>query len=270
MKKGLLTIGAFLACTIAVKAQVYSENFENVAGWTASTAWSVFDADGDSLNWGVYDVTTSTTPAIAALGSAAGSASWDSIALTPDNYFISPAINLSTLTSAGLSFKYAAADPSYPAENFSVYAVADLTTLATATAVYTETIATGGVVNTKNIDLTSLVGNDSVYVVFRHHNCTDQYILLVDDVQINNTAGLAEASVEVSVFPNPTTELLNINLKEEMISVSILSADGKVVATQDVNGMTTSVNVANLVNGIYMYQITTAKGVIVTDTFVKK
>lgn len=275
MKKGLLTIGAFLALTItsSLNAQIYSENFENSAAWDPTTAWTISQLDLDTNQWGLYDL--SAEPGFETMGICAGSASWATVALTPDNFFISPPINLTTYTSTGLSFKYAAIDAGYPAENFSVYVVKNLADLATATAVYTETMTTGAVIYTKVIDISALSGSadaDSVQVIFRHHNCTDQNILLLDDVKIFNTLGLTEvATVEVNAFPNPVLDVLNINLKENISSVNIISTEGKLISSNDVNNLNaTSVNVSELISGVYMYQVTTTNGSVITNKFVKK
>jgi hypothetical protein len=274
MKKGLLTITAFLALTTTNAQVVYTENFEAADTWTAEQAWSAMDVDGDGKNWGLYDMSEDAT--FGALGIAPGSNSWDTNALTPDNYFISPAIDLSAVTELSLSFDYAAIDPDWAGENFSVYAVAvdganTLTVaLGTATPLHTETISTGGVIYNQTVDISSLSGSDSVYVVFRHHDCTDMYILVIDNISITSSASVNTMALNTKAFPNPAAEELNIELKSDMASVSIVSMDGKVISTQDANGTATKVNVGGLTSGVYMYQITTAKGEVVTNTFVKK
>lgn len=281
MKKGLLSMGAILALTVStsLNAQIYSEDFENPAAWDATTGWGIFQNDADTNQWGLYDLSIPTTPptdpVLVAMGGVAGSASWDGIALTPDNYIYSPPINLTTYTETALSFKYIAADPNYPGENFSVYVVKNQADLLTATPVYTETIAVGGVLNTKTVDISALSGTadaDSVRIVFRHHNCTDMYYLFIDDIQVTDLAGLNKVeAIAVSAFPNPVVDVLNINLKENISSVTIMSTEGKVISSNLVNNLNTaSVNVAELVSGVYMYQVKTSNGAVVTNKFVKK
>jgi hypothetical protein len=89
-------------------------------------------------------------------------------------------------------------------------------------------------------------------------------------VKITNVAGIEENSMEVSVYPNPATDVLNIQLTENASSVSILGMDGKVVSTQVVNANTATVNVSNLVSGVYFYEVVAENGTIVRNTFVKK
>ncbi len=277
MKKGLLSMGAILALTVStsLNAQIYSEDFENAAAWDATTGWGTFQNDADTNQWGLFDLSTQTDPILAGMGTCAGSASWEGVALTPDNYIYSPPINLTAYTETALSFKYIAADPAYPGENFSVYVVKNQADLLTATPVYTETIAVGGVLNTKTVDISALSGTadaDSVRIVFRHHNCTDMYYLFIDDIQVADLAGLNKVeAIAVSAFPNPVVDVLNINLKENISSVTIMSTEGKVISSNLVNNLNTaSVNVAELVSGVYMYQVKTSNGVVVTNKFVKK
>ena len=277
MKKGLLSMGAILALTVStsLNAQIYSEDFENPAAWDATTGWGSFQNDADTNQWGLYDLSTETDTVLAAMGGVAGSASWNLVALTPDNFIYSPPINLTTYTETALSFKYIAADPAWPAENFSVYVVKNSADLATATPVYTETIAVGGVLYTKTVDISALSGTadaDSVRIVFRHHDCSDNYYLFIDDVQVTDAAGLNKVeAIAVSAFPNPVVDVLNINLKENISSVTIMSTEGKVISSNLVNNLNTaSVNVAELVSGVYMYQVKTSNGVVVTNKFVKK
>lgn len=87
---------------------------------------------------------------------------------------------------------------------------------------------------------------------------------------IDFVAGVTENSIEVSVYPNPANDVLNFNLKGEANSITIITLDGKVVATQSVNGATASVNVANLATGAYIYEVSAADGSVIRDTFVKK
>jgi hypothetical protein len=273
MKKILLSITAVVAA-ISVNAQttVYSEDFSGVANWTPEQAWQVADVVGDGKTWGFYNFAGATTlPAeFQALGIVAGSNSWDTVALTPDNFFISPAVDLTGFTSASLSFTIGALDPDWPAENYSVYVVTDVAQVATATPVLTETIATGGVLAVKTADISAVAGSATATIVVRHHACTDQYILVFDNVVV--TAGTGAGNVnsltfEASVFPNPASDVLNINTNGvEVASIAIYSLDGKVVAT----GNGTSVNVASLTEGMYIYEVVATNGAVSKNTFVKK
>ncbi|WP_343747697.1 T9SS type A sorting domain-containing protein [Fluviicola sp.] len=75
----------------------------------------------------------------------------------------------------------------------------------------------------------------------------------------------AELSSAISVYPNPATTVLNIQSQEAISAVSILTTDGKVVATGD----SSSINVEALNAGMYIYRITTISGKMETGNFVK-
>ena len=79
-----------------------------------------------------------------------------------------------------------------------------------------------------------------------------------------------ELNFEANVYPNPVSTVLNVNTTGVATSVSILSLDGKVISSTDMNGTSVSVNVANLTAGVYFYEIVAEDGSLVRNTFVKK
>lgn len=83
---------------------------------------------------------------------------------------------------------------------------------------------------------------------------------------INFVAGIDENVITTSVYPNPANDVLNIVASEEIATVSIVALDGKVVA----NASSSSVNVAELKSGMYIYEVTTTSGKVARDTFMKK
>lgn len=267
MKKVLLSLLVFTSITSFAQTTYYSAS--NSAEFTTG---SIVDADGDSLNWGVYDLTGAGTP-FDAQGEVLGSESWDSIPLTPDNWYVSSAINLTGASNASLRWGRAAVDPTYPAENYSVYVVtgADLTAVVTAlqaaTPVFTETITTGGVWANKSVAINSFAGQNNVYVAFRHYNCTDQYILLVDDIKVDNVADVEETTIVTSsVYPNPATDVLNIKTDEQIQSVVITSIDGKIVSS----AVNATIDVSSLNAGVYVYEVRTTTGKVSKGNFVKQ
>lgn len=275
MKKSLLFIAA-LTTTVVVNAQTTALSASGLADFQT---WSIVDADGDTFNWGIYDLAGAGT-SFDAQGEVAGSQSYDNTAgtLTPDNWLISPMFDLAGLTSAEVSWGRGATDASFPAENYSVYVVtgaditAAITALATATPVYNETIAVGDEWLTRNQAIGSFDNMSNLWLAFRHHDCTDQFFLIIDDIEVTGTgtAGLVESSIEVNAFPNPASSELTVSVKGDATSVSIISMDGKVVSTQDFVGASTTMNVSELIAGVYFYEVTAADGSVIRNTFVKK
>jgi hypothetical protein len=82
---------------------------------------------------------------------------------------------------------------------------------------------------------------------------------------VNFVAGVDENVINASVYPNPANSVLNVTASEAVASVTIVTMDGKVVATS--NGA--SVNVADLNAGMYIYTVTTVTGKTANGTFAK-
>ncbi len=198
MKKLLLSAMSF-AFVYGVTAQTvhFSDDFNDgdLAGWTN------VDNDSDPTSSGAtnYDLWyngdfSSYFPELGA--GTAVSRSWASIGgastvLNPNNFLISPAINLTSASATGLylQFSYGTIEGApYHAEHFAVYvtASADPTQVILATPVHEETLPSDGVFNA-NIDLSAFAGQ-TVYLTFRHFNCVDMNTMLIDDVRIVNLA----------------------------------------------------------------------------------
>jgi hypothetical protein len=87
---------------------------------------------------------------------------------------------------------------------------------------------------------------------------------VVDDAGINSN------EIVVSSFPNPTSNELTIQLNTIANEVSIITLDGKVISTTQVNNSTVTLNVSSLSTGVYFYEVKTANGSIARNTFLKK
>jgi len=62
-------------------------------------------------------------------------------------------------------------------------------------------------------------------------------------------------AVEISIYPNPTSNILNISSSENISRIEIISITGKLVAQQDVNSDYTTCDVSDLSNGMYFVRI---------------
>ncbi len=178
--------------------------------------WTTIDADGDGYNWvlgsacgGVY---------LAAGGSLAGSGyspndlvtsgSYSNVsgvgALTPDNYLVSPKVELG----GTITFWAKGQDASYAAEVFGVaVSVAGNTDPADFTMVGEKKTATGNWVE-YTFDLSEYAGQQG-YVAIRHYDCTDMFMLDVDDIVI------LPADAEWTVVENVTSPYTIENLAPE-------------------------------------------------------
>ena len=121
-------------------------------------------------------------------------------AVTPDNYLVSPQIELG----GSMTFYAAARMSNYPAEKFSVLVSESGNTSASN---FTHTLLTVTLSdnswNEYTVDLSAYSGMG--YVAIRHYDCNDQHLLYIDDVTIVEGG-------EPSNPSNPTTDLLTANV----------------------------------------------------------
>jgi len=95
----------------------------------------------------------------------------------------------------------------------------------------------------------------------------------IESLTLGGTLALGNVSIEENkeltavAYPNPATDKLNITVEgDEVLSVSVLSVDGKIIST--VEG--SIAQVADLTAGVYIYEARTASGAVVRNSFVKK
>ncbi|WP_373763817.1 DUF2436 domain-containing protein, partial [Porphyromonas loveana] len=99
----------------------FAETFNNVdmggANYTLElpTGWTSIDADGDGNNWFIFGDNQGHNG-----GNTATSGSWMVVPLTPDNYLVTPELNLPN--GGTLKFWVCAQDGNYPADHYAVYA----------------------------------------------------------------------------------------------------------------------------------------------------
>ena len=172
--------------------------------------WTTIDADGDGYNWvlgsacgGIYLVEGGSLAGSGNGGSQdfVVSGSYSNVegvgALSPDNWLVSPLVTLG----GSISFYAGGQDASYANEYFGVFVS---TTSNTDPAAFTQLDAwklnadgTGtrssrrkdqGVWGLFEVDLSAYAGQTG-YVAIRHFNCTDQFMLNIDDITIVQPGG---------------------------------------------------------------------------------
>ncbi|MBV6879670.1 DUF5074 domain-containing protein [Epilithonimonas ginsengisoli] len=72
--------------------------------------------------------------------------------------------------------------------------------------------------------------------------------------------------LELSIYPNPTTEILNVKTLDKVLDVSIFDISGKQISAKIVNGQ---INVNSLLKGNYILRIVTDRSVY-QEKFIKK
>lgn len=213
--------------------------------------WKFIDADGDGFGWELD------------LGfghngdNAAASASFiNRHPLTPDNWMITPQLIIPA-EGATLKFFVGGIDANYFDEKYSVL----VSTTGANTTDFTHTI-TNNTVSTvnyvqKSYDLSSFAGQ-TIRIAIRHHNSTDVYWMLIDDLEVvaGQHAGIDDITAQVALYPNPTTGILNI-LADGLQEVSVLDINGRNVMTFN----NSVIDMSDLANGVYFVRVITNNGI---------
>ncbi len=190
MKKSLLAILIF-GWSFNMQAQNYfAEDFENGIGQFTST-----DNDGDGNEWSVNPIEANGV----SLSNAAISNSWaNNVILTPDNLLTSEAIDLSGASAVSLEFVVGNVETTnnWWEEYYDVIVTStnDVSDITSAPPMFGEVLPEGGVMLERKVDLTQFAGQ-TIYITFRHHNCTDKNFLILDDVVVKE---LQSDDVELS------------------------------------------------------------------------
>jgi len=87
---------------------------------------------------------------------------------------------------------------------------------------------------------------------------------------MNFTGNVNENNLDLSVYPNPAENVLNIDAAESLSSVKVIGMDGRVVVNKEVNGNSTSVDVSGIEAGSYYYEVVSSKGIVSRSSFVKQ
>ena len=186
-----------IASTKAQKGIIYPGDFEDDA-----MGWKVFDNDGDGITWRLGWNFWGERPeyvrsGIQCIGSASSS-DYD-LPFNPDNWAFSPAMAIPA-DGGKLEFYISAFHPTRFAEHYSFYIVDNIDCIYDGNVNYIlnnfqplieETINEPSEYNSsytkvegwqqKIIDLDNYAGQ-TIYLVFRHHDCTGQYVLRLDDL----------------------------------------------------------------------------------------
>ena len=170
----------------------YHEGFENGLG-----DWTLVDSDGDGFNWMLASDYELESEYVHNGEDCVLSMSYDNDSgdvLYPDNWLISSLIQLPSEGGLDLSWFDAALDGDYPADHYSVYIASgnSIATFLATDAVVSYTLSTDEWTK-RTVNLDAYAGQD-VYVAFRHHDCYDEFIMMIDDIAIME-AGMPTVSL---------------------------------------------------------------------------
>jgi hypothetical protein len=213
------------------EGDAFSVDFEGglPAGWT------VIDGNNDGWTWCLTSAIPTTWTYYASLtldwyhsgtnAICSGSYINGVGALNPDEYLVSPQVNLAA--GSQLSFWVAATDASYAADHFGVFVSDDMSNW-TSVQEWTLTGKKNGMMGgaasrngeglrlgtwyNYSVDLSAYAGQK--YIAFRHFNCYDQYIMCLDDIELTSGAksyNTMESGMMGSVYAVNITDIDNFD-----------------------------------------------------------
>lgn len=219
--------------------------------------WKVIDADGDGYGW---DFTSSSFSPRTGSGAAFSASYINNVGvLNPDNWMITPKIQIPA-EGATIEWYEWAQDPNDYAEHYAVY----VSTTGTNPSDFSNKIYEGNVPSpqTWRKHSRSLAGfaGQAVNIAFRHFNCSNMYWLIIDDISVTagNHAGISEVeNANVSLYPNPVTNILNIDA-QGIQEVNVMDINGRTVMSMQ---NTNTIDMTNLASGVYFVRVITTDGV---------
>ena len=190
-----------------VETILYEWGFEDIS---EVAEWLTADADGDGQEWTLFRDASGEIP-YEGTGFLGSYSYLNNVGpLTPDNWTITQNLTLPD-DADEISLKYfiRGVDDTYFAENYSVYVgPANPSNTGQFTRLFGETIATAGW-NEKVVDLSAYAGQ-TITIAFRHHGCTDQYTLALDNMSIVSTTGDEPPVTPTPPVPSELDEALNV------------------------------------------------------------
>ncbi len=264
MKKTLLLVSLFVGGLFTMNAQttVWSEDFDDLD----ISDWTLYDEDGDGSNWAAVQTTNEGNPVNTP---GLRSNSWASVPLTPDNWAVSPLIDLTGISGEiTLNWEVWAPDAAYSDENYSVYVATGNTVsdFMASDVTFNQLVTDNGPGGSDNIysldlDISSFAGQ-SIYVAFRHHDVSDVFSLVIDTVSVTYETASVDSHLasSFSVYPNPVKDVLNISnsINAEINSVIVTDINGRTV--KQANSNVSQINISDLNAGVYFVNINSNEG----------
>lgn len=177
----------------------YEEGFEYglpSGEFPVESGWTTIDADGDGKAWYIFTpdnaVDNNGNPTVLD-ASCITSASYQGAPLTPDNWLVSPQLDLD----GTLSFMVRGQDPTYPAEHYAVYVSTGSPVVNDFVELIPEAVS-GISYQEITADLSAYAGQKG-YIAIRHFNCSDEFRLNIDNFRIINEGESIEPGEWVTV-----------------------------------------------------------------------
>lgn len=244
----------------------YSNDFEDFDAWQACNTY--FDSDGDNNYWNNANF-DSDGDGIADNRYAASYSWLNGTILFPDNWVIFGPIDLTNVNDAELTYKAMGGDPDWCSENYSVYIGTEPTVsnLLGSAVSFNETFPPGtpgpggvtpepgcGLFAERSLDISAMVGNE-VYIGFRHHNVSDMFVLLVDELAVTSES-LGVQNIEqamMNYFYDDVAKAVTINSSNAPLSELIVyNMLGQVVFEKTTTKSSETIDMSTFDKGVYI------------------
>ena len=236
-----------------------------------NVCWDLIDNDGDTYNWFVDNLEGNNGLRSNSYQSGIGN-------LSPDNWIISQAIDLTSLSGANIELNYRvrAFSVTFDKERYTVYAatgnqISDFESSSLSMFDNLDNSDASGAWGNRTFNVSALAGN-IIYIAFRHHFSVGQNSINLDDVSIST------ASLGIDNADNiPFKHYYNSNSKELTLKSSSLPMDnialynilGQNVLNKTLSQTEETIDLSTLNKGIYIGQVS-FDNVVKTIKFVKQ
>lgn len=256
----------FLLLIQLTQAQL-SENFD--AATTLPAGWAAFRGTnnlGTGFDWG-----TSTARNYSP-GNSAFVRYEDVTGGTAEDWLVTPLVNLTNMTASTLTFY---GGQQYSAAYGTVYQVKVSTTSQTSHASFTNVatyaeadftdITTAPLTSLKTVDLSAYNGQQ-IYIAFvMTQDDGDNWF--IDNVNVTGTLSTPSFDDnEISIYPNPTNGILNVDAIETISKIEIFNILGSLVKISENSNQ---INLTDLNSGTYFAKITSIEGKVKNQKIVK-
>lgn len=261
--KRLILLAYLISCyTFNLSAQQCNDTLPVTETFDSSSVigvcWDLMDQDGDSYSWSWWEFSPQ-------YGGHKVIASYSFDTLTPDNWIISHAIDLTSFNSGDnitLSWKIRGELDYAAHEYYSVYAAlsneaTDFESSSVQRSEYTDEVGGAGVFVTRNIDVSSLAGN-IIYIAFRHHKTSNQGAINIDEISISSSL-LGVDDLETDSFKhyyNKDTDHLTLKSKNVLNGIQLYSLLGQQVLYKNISNSEENIDLSYLKDGIYIGKVT--------------
>ena len=200
--------------------------------------WTNVDADGDTYGWvlgsavgGIYLAEGSNMSEGHSGSDMMVSGSYSNVngVLTPDNWLISPQVELGGTFSMWAKGQ----DASWFAEHFGIYVSTTNNSISSFQALNEWTLSSGEW-KQYSVDLSFFAGQTG-YIAIRHFNCTNMFMIDVDDFELNTEATFTP-DLPVVITPATVYVRLQDGLEPDEYSGNMTFVAGTVNATVALNG----------------------------------